>query len=86
MTKFKLFEHDNDPYDEERWDDELKKHEVPEDQEYFHINHYHCDECDISWEDRWDAMCDDDCPKCGKTYTPEQSDEILGDINDDVPF
>lgn len=38
-------------------------------------NHYHCTRCDTQWSDNWSCMCDDDCPKCGLTMTPIDSEE-----------
>ena len=33
--------------------------------ETMYLNRYRCDDCDVSWEDEWSCMCDDDCPRCG---------------------
>lgn len=45
-----------------------------EDEETIHYhNRYRCDDCDESWEDVWDSMCDSECPKCGRDFTPHQS-------------
>lgn len=38
-------------------------------------NHYECDRCGTSWEDTWCASCDDDCPSCGATTSPHETDE-----------
>jgi transcription initiation factor IIE alpha subunit len=46
-----------------------------------HRNHYHCEECDISWSDDWTCACDDDCPRCGCSYTPHQTEDIGSDAN-----
>ena len=41
------------------------------------LNHYECPQCEHDWEDRWSAMCDDDCPNCGKRHiSPYQSDDL----------
>lgn len=40
------------------------------------LNHYHCDDCGVSWSDEWSCACDDECPECGKAYTPEESEEL----------
>ena len=34
-------------------------------------NRYTCPECGASWEDEWTCACDDDCPNCGTTCSPE---------------
>lgn len=39
-------------------------------------NHYHCEDCDESWEDEWACQCDDECPTCGIDYSPNESDYI----------
>lgn len=33
-------------------------------------NYYFCPDCNEEWVDEWDFMCDSNCPKCEKTYTP----------------
>jgi hypothetical protein len=40
------------------------------------LNHYHCDECNVSWSDEWDCACDDRCPQCDGAYSPEMSEDI----------
>lgn len=40
------------------------------------LNHYQCDRCAAAWEDDWSCMCDDDCPECGLTMSPEDSDDL----------
>ena len=44
-----------------------------------YLNHYRCDECDVSWDDEWDCCCDDECPNCGRDFSPYESE----DLNDD---
>ena len=51
-------------------------------------NHYTCPECQHTWTDVWDSMCDDDCPNCGRRHiSPMDSDDLtpgltaLEDIN-----
>ena len=40
-------------------------------------NYYQCDRCSHEWSDEWPAMCDDDCPSCGKRHLePSDSTEI----------
>lgn len=38
-------------------------------------NTYQCP-CGTRWTDQWSCMCDDDCPSCGTTCSPETSEEI----------
>lgn len=46
------------------------------------LNHYRCDACDEEWSDRWSCACDDDCPSCGTSISPYDSDE---EEYDDAP-
>ena len=46
------------------------------------LNHYRCDACDEEWSDRWSCACDDDCPACGTSISPYDSDE---DGEEDAP-
>lgn len=39
-------------------------------------NSYHCDKCDVSWDDDWSCGCDDECPNCGADISPDDSVEI----------
>ncbi len=39
----------------------------------WYLNSYHCDRCDISWDDEWDCMCNDRCPKCNSETDPHES-------------
>lgn len=48
------------------------------------LNEYHCEDCELSWADVWDAQCDDKCPKCHKAYCPEVSTEILGKYHSQI--
>jgi hypothetical protein len=41
-----------------------------------YCNAYHCQHCNVSWEDHWSCACDDECPECGKAITPEDSEII----------
>lgn len=41
------------------------------------LNKYECLDCDTTWEDTWSCQCDDDCPKCGTTMTPYDSDDQI---------
>lgn len=41
-------------------------------------NFYLCPDpnCQHDWEDVWSAMCDDDCPECGKRHiSPYRSED-----------
>ena len=44
------------------------------------INHYRCD-CGEEWSDEWSCACDDDCPSCGTTCSPHESD-VEGECED----
>lgn len=46
-------------------------------------NHYVCD-CGVTWDDRWSCTCDDDCPECGTICSPNNSEEIEFDSNEEV--
>jgi len=39
----------------------------------WYLNEYHCEDCDVSWEDEWSCMCNDRCPKCDTETEPERS-------------
>lgn len=38
--------------------------------------HYHCSDCDVSWQSEWSCACDDECPKCGHDIEAESYDDI----------
>lgn len=38
-------------------------------------NHFTCP-CGEQWFDYWSCACDDDCPKCGTTCSPDESTEL----------
>lgn len=40
-------------------------------------NTYRCD-CGETWDDEWSCQCDDDCPECGTTCSPDESEELDG--------
>ena len=40
------------------------------------INHYRCQECDISWDDQWSCACNDECPGCNVETEPHDSVEL----------
>jgi len=37
------------------------------------VNYYHCPECNCKWQDEWDCMCNDRCPKCNAEIEPYKS-------------
>jgi rRNA maturation endonuclease Nob1 len=42
-----------------------------------YLNKYRCPECKEEWEDVWDAMSNDECPKCGiHEIEPYESEEV----------
>ena len=47
----------------------------------WYINHYYCETCNIHWDDEWDCMCNDRCPKCNKEIQPYASDDITTSEN-----
>lgn len=52
-------------------------HEDEEESQVF-INHYECPSCAGTWQDRWCAQCDDDCPHCGKRHvSPLESEDAV---------
>lgn len=42
-----------------------------------YLNRYTCDACEESWEDQWSCGCDDECPKCGRDISPDDSEDLL---------
>jgi hypothetical protein len=40
------------------------------------VNHYVCDQCDETWQDTWDCMCNDRCPNCNTEIEPHESLEV----------
>ena len=40
-----------------------------------YLNQYTC-ECGFSWESTWDCECDERCPECNKTISPNQSESL----------
>ena len=44
-----------------------------------YTNHYYCANCEASWADVWDCMCNDRCPVCNKEIVPEYSEEHVTD-------
>jgi len=41
-----------------------------------YLNYYRCEKCNQEWDDVCDSMCDDECPVCGKPYTPYNSEDL----------
>ena len=40
-------------------------------------NHYKCPKCNCRWEDEYECMVDDDCPKCGLRHiSPWDSEQL----------
>jgi len=46
------------------------------DENNWYINYYYCNTCNEEWQDDWDCTCDDECPICGKVYTPYKSEKV----------
>ena len=40
-------------------------------------NHYRCPNDGEEWQDEWDSMCNDRCPKCNAEIQPYKSEEIM---------
>jgi hypothetical protein len=40
------------------------------------LNHYHCDACDIEWDDEWSCACNDHCPSCNAEIEPYESEDV----------
>ncbi len=40
------------------------------------INTYRCPGCGVEWRDEWDCETEDDCPNCGTTCTPLESERV----------
>ena len=40
------------------------------------IKRYHCPECNNSWQDEWDCLCNDECDLCGCECEPEDWEEV----------
>ena len=53
---------------EEGDDDEVEEDEF--------ILHYECSECDTTWDDKWTAIVDDDCPECLTNCSPVEYEEV----------
>lgn len=52
-----------------------KKRAYAEDGTWFE-NDYSCPSCDTKWTDQWSCTSDDDCPQCGTTVSPFESNEV----------
>jgi hypothetical protein len=47
-------------------------------------NVYQCDDCGVTWDDVYSCGCDDECPECGRDYSPVGSTEIAPCACDDL--
>lgn len=45
-------------------------------QPVMYSNTYHCDACNVAWDDEHSCACDDECPRCGDCVSPESSERI----------
>lgn len=42
-----------------------------------YVAHYHCDTCDIDWEETWCCACNGSCPQCGTSdIEPDEYEEM----------
>jgi len=48
-------------------------------------NHYVCP-CGCTWRDHWSCACDDDCPDCGTTCSPDDSDDLTSEAVESCPY
>jgi rubrerythrin len=83
LNTFKKTEESEDPLTSSTWagyDHEAGEPEGFDDDDEVEMkyrNYYQCYRCNHVWTDDWDAMCDDDCPKCGARHcTPYTSEEL----------
>jgi len=53
----------------------LRHSEEAQDGQWY-VNHYRCSECGTEWDDEWDCMCNDRCPKCNAEIEPYASEEV----------
>lgn len=42
-----------------------------------YVCHYHCTDCENRWSAEFDSRHDDECPICGKPYTPLPDEKEL---------
>ena len=40
------------------------------------VNTYHCEACNATWEDVHTCACDDKCPTCNRSISPERTDNL----------
>jgi rubrerythrin len=61
----------------------LRTGEEIEEVEALYCNYYRCSECGEEWEDEWDSMCNDRCPKCNAEIEPYMSTDLTtGEIHE----
>ena len=54
-----------------------------------YLNHYKCSVCGCEWTDEWDCMCDDRCPECDTSISPNMSEELCAECTktkDECPY
>lgn len=56
-----------------------KLNDVLDDVEMLYRNYYKCPNDGEEWEDEWDSMCNDHCPKCEAEIEPYKSEEIANE-------
>ncbi|HEV2530937.1 hypothetical protein [Phenylobacterium sp.] len=44
------------------------------------INSYECP-CGCAWDDEWACEVDDDCPSCGTTCSPSESEDVTEEVD-----
>ena len=54
----------------------MKNAKDNDDEAIYYENHYHCSGCGYTWSDSHDCQCDDRCPQCNISNSPDESNEI----------
>lgn len=42
-----------------------------------YLSTFRCDDCGETWTDQWSCACDDECPSCGKDFSPDETEDLL---------
>jgi hypothetical protein len=46
----------------------------------WYLNQYECERCGYYWEDEWSCTCDDRCPECNLTNSPQESVDLSREL------
>jgi hypothetical protein len=52
----------------------------------WYLNQYECGRCSYYWEDEWSCTCDDRCPECNLTNSPEESIDMSRELTSEDYF